>query len=120
RVAGVIPGVDLGPRTGTFADHVSAPATAITRVPEGVEARQAAVIGLAGVAAHDAVHALDVQPGETVLVSGATGGVGSIALQLVVEAGATVIATARPGEEEDYVRSLGAHHTVDWSGDLTP
>ncbi len=118
RVAGVIPGVELGPRTGTFAEHLSAPATAVTRVPEGVEAQQAAVIGLAGVAALDALEALDVQPGETVLVSGATGGVGSIALQLALEAGATVIATARPGQEDKYVRGLGATHTVDWSGDL--
>jgi NADPH:quinone reductase-like Zn-dependent oxidoreductase len=119
RVAGVIPGADLGPRTGTFAEHVSTPATAVTRIPEGIEAQQAAVIGLAGVAAHDALEALDVQPGETVLVSGATGGAGSVALQLAREAGATVIATARPGEEEEYVRGLGAQHTVDWSADLT-
>jgi len=54
-----------------------------------------------------------------VLISGATGGVGSIALQLAQEAGATVIATARPGEEEDYVRGLGAGHAVDWTGDLS-
>jgi NADPH:quinone reductase-like Zn-dependent oxidoreductase len=119
RVAGVIPGVDLGPRTGTFADHVSAPASAVTRVPDGVEPHAAAVIGLAGIAAHDANEALHVQPGETLLISGATGGVGSIALQLAQGAGATVIATARPGEEEDYVRGLGAQHTVDWAGDLS-
>jgi NADPH:quinone reductase-like Zn-dependent oxidoreductase len=53
-----------------------------------------------------------------VLISGATGGVGSIALQLAVAAGATVIATARPGEEEEYVRGLGAAHTVDYTGDV--
>ena len=53
------------------------------------------------------------------LVSGATGGVGSIAVQLARQAGATVIGTARPGEEEQYVRGLGATHTVDWSGDLS-
>jgi NADPH:quinone reductase-like Zn-dependent oxidoreductase len=118
-VAGVIPGVGLGPRTGTFADHVASPATALTRVPDGVEAQQAAVMGLAGIAAHDALEALAVQAGETVLVSGATGGVGSIALQLALQAGATVIGTARPGKEEEYVRGLGATHTVDWTGDFT-
>lgn len=118
RVAGVIPGADLGPRTGSFADFVSVPASAVTRVPGGVDADEAAVIGLAGVAALDALEALDVQPGETVLVSGATGGVGSIAVQLAVAAGATVIGTARPGQEEEYVRGLGAAHAVDYSGDL--
>lgn len=118
RVAGVIPGVDLGPRTGTFADRVAAPATAVTPLPSGVGVEDAAVIGLAGIAAHDALDALDAQPGEVVLVSGATGGVGSVAVQLARAAGATVIATARPGQEDDYVRSLGANHTVDYTGDV--
>jgi NADPH:quinone reductase-like Zn-dependent oxidoreductase len=118
-VAGVIPGMDLGPATGSFTEHVALSAAAVTRVPEGVTAEQAAVIGLAGIAASDALEALDVQSGQTVLVSGATGGVGSIATQLAVVAGATVVGTARPGAEEEYVRGLGAAHTVDYTGDLT-
>lgn len=117
-VAGVVPGMDLGPRSGTFAESVALPATAVTRVPDGLEAADAAVIGLAGTAAHDALGALDVLPGQTVLVSGATGGVGSVAVQLAAAAGLTVIATARPGQEDDYVRSLGAAHTVDYTGDV--
>ena len=119
RVAGVIPGVALSARNGSFAETVALPAEAVTRVPAGVDAPSAAVIGLAGVAAHDALEALNVQSGETVLISGATGGVGSIATQLAVAAGATVIATARPGQEEEYVRGLGASHVVDYSGDIT-
>src|SRR4051812_15561824 len=108
RVAAVIPGMALGPKTGSFTEYVALPATAVTAVPAGVDPQQAAVIGLAGVAAHDALEALNIQAGETVLVSGATGGVGSIATQLAVAAGATVIGTAQPGQEEEYVRSLGA------------
>lgn len=119
RVAGVIPGMYLGPRTGAFADHVAVTADAVTKVPDGVGVQDAAVIGLAGIAAHDAVQALDIEPGDVVLVSGATGGVGSIALQLALAAGATVIATARPGAEEEYVGGLGATHTVDYTGDVT-
>lgn len=119
RVAGVIPGMALGARTGTFTEHVAVPATAVTVVPAGIDAQQAAVIGLAGIAASDALTALDIQAGDTVLISGATGGVGSIAVQLAVAAGATVIATAQPGPEADYVRSLGAAHTVDYTGDVT-
>jgi NADPH:quinone reductase-like Zn-dependent oxidoreductase len=118
RVAGVIPGMALSARNGSFAEHVALPATAVTAVPAGVDAPQAAVIGLAGVAAHDALDALSIRPGDTVLISGATGGVGSIAVQLAVAAGATVIGTARPGQEEDYVRSLGAARTVDYTGDI--
>jgi NADPH:quinone reductase-like Zn-dependent oxidoreductase len=118
RVAGVIPGMALSSRNGSFAEYVALPASAVTAVPSGVDAPHAAVIGLAGVAAHDALEALSIQPGETVLISGATGGVGSIAVQLAVAAGATVIGTARPGQEEEYVRSLGAAHTVDDTGDI--
>ena len=116
RVAGVIPGVALGPRTGSFAEQVSLPAWAVTRIRSGVGAHDAAVIGLAGIAAHDALEALDVQRGETVLISGATGGVGSIALQLAAAAGATVIATARPPGRRRRSTSagLGAAHTVDY------
>jgi NADPH:quinone reductase-like Zn-dependent oxidoreductase len=117
-VAAVIPGMGLGPRTGSLTEYVAVPATAVTRVPKQVDAHTAAVIGLAGIAAHDAVAALNIQPGETVLVSGATGGVGSIALQLAAANGATVIATGRAGQEEDYVRGLGAAHVVDYTGDL--
>lgn len=87
-------------------------------MPSGVDARQAAVIGLAGIAAHDALEALNIQAGQTVLVSGATGGVGSIATQLAVASGATVFGTAQPGQEEEYVRSLGAAHTVDYTSDV--
>jgi NADPH:quinone reductase-like Zn-dependent oxidoreductase len=117
RVAGVIPGMALGPRSGTFTEYVAVPATAVAHVPSGVDAQRAAVIGLAGVAAYDALEALNVQAGETVLVSGATGGVGSIAVQLAVTAGATVIGTAQPGQEAEYVSSLGAS-TVDYTGDI--
>ena len=118
RVAAVIPGMALGPKTGSFTEYVALPATAVTAVPAGVDPQQAAVIGLAGVAAHDALETLNIQAGETVLVSGATGGVGSIATQLAVAAGATVIGTAQPGQEEEYVRSLGAAHTVGYTGDV--
>src|SRR4051794_24783471 len=113
RVAGVIPGVALG--TGALGEYVAVPATAVTTVPAAVDLHQAAAVGLAGVAAHDAVEALDPRPGEVILVSGATGGVGTIAVQRAAAAGGSVIATARRGQEEEYVRGLGATHTVDYT-----
>jgi NADPH:quinone reductase-like Zn-dependent oxidoreductase len=116
RVAGVIPGVALG--AGALGEYVAVPATAVTTVPAGVEVHQAAAVGLAGVAAHDAVEALAPRPGEVVLVSGATGGVGTLAVQRAAAAEVSVIGTARPGEEEEYVRGLGATHTVDYTTDV--
>lgn len=59
------------------------------------------------------------KPGETVLIAGATGGVGALAIQHAAAAGARVIATARPGVATDFVRQLGAAEAVDYTGDLS-
>jgi NADPH2:quinone reductase len=56
--------------------------------------------------------------GETVLISGATGGVGAFAVQLGAACGAVVVATASPGAEAEFVRDLGAAHVVDYRDDL--
>jgi len=91
---------------------------AITRVPDGLDLATAGALGLAGTAALNAVDAVALRAGETVLICGATGGVGAIAIQYAAAAGARVIATARPGKEADFVRELGAEHVVDHTGDL--
>lgn len=90
----------------------------IAAVPENVELRDAGALGLAGTAAVDALAAVDLQPGRTVLISGATGGVGALAIQYAAAAGATVLATARPGAETDFVTGLGAQHVIDYTGDV--
>ena len=64
------------------------------------------------------VDALELSAGETVRVVGATGGVGSLAVQLAVAAGATVIAPALP-EDEDFLRELGVSRRLDRDGDMT-
>jgi NADPH:quinone reductase-like Zn-dependent oxidoreductase len=86
----------------------------VSPVPEGLDIASAGVLGLAGVAALMAVEAVAPTTGERVLISGATGGVGAYAMQMVVARGADVIATARPGMEADLVRGLGATSTVDY------
>jgi NADPH:quinone reductase-like Zn-dependent oxidoreductase len=85
------------------------------KVPSGLDLQTAGALGLAGSAARDSLDALAPAAGELTLVSGATGGVGALALQY---AAAEVIATARPGAEADFVRGLGAAHVADYSGDL--
>jgi NADPH:quinone reductase-like Zn-dependent oxidoreductase len=90
----------------------------IAAVPEGLDLPSAGALGLAGTAAVDTLAAADLRPGRTVLISGATGGVGGLAIQYAVAAGATVIATAKPGEEANFVTGLGAQHTVDYTGDV--
>ncbi|HEY5833421.1 alcohol dehydrogenase catalytic domain-containing protein [Streptomyces sp.] len=104
---------------GSFGEYVVVgEGYGIAAIPEGVDFAQAGALGLAGTAAAGVIDAIAPAEGETVLVAGATGGVGAYAIQLAAAAGATVIATAKPGEETDFVLGLGAAHAVDWTGDL--
>jgi NADPH:quinone reductase len=100
---------------GTFAEYVASPEdTFIAPKPMSLDFLEAAALPLAGVTALQCVDALDPSEGDRVLVVGATGGVGSYAVQLAAKRGARVIATARP-EDEDYVRGLGAAETIDYT-----
>jgi NADPH2:quinone reductase len=102
---------------GTFAELVALSAGNLARRPAGLPVEAAGALGLAGTAALQSVDAIAPAAGETVLVSGASGGVGSFAVQLAKARGARVIATAR-GDEVAFVRGLGADETVDYTGDV--
>jgi len=100
-------------RTGGLAEYVAVNHQyGIAPIPEGLDHVQAGALGLAGTAALNAVDAVAPTSGETVLISGATGGVGAYATQLAAARGATVIATAKPGAETEFVTGLGAAHVV--------
>jgi NADPH:quinone reductase-like Zn-dependent oxidoreductase len=117
RVFGVVTKAYLG--DGGFGEYVSVPEEiGIAKLPDGVDVTAAGAVGLAGTAAVNVLDAATPQQGETVLISGATGGVGAIAIQYAAAAGARVIATAKPGEEAEFVRALGAHEVVDHTGDV--
>jgi NADPH:quinone reductase-like Zn-dependent oxidoreductase len=117
RVFGVVTKAYLG--DGGFGDYVLVgDQIGIAKTPEGLDTTTAGALGLAGTAAIDAVTAVNPQRGETVLISGATGGVGAIAVQYAAAFGAQVIATAKPGEDTDFVRGLGAAHVVDHTAGL--
>lgn len=97
---------------GTFAEQVLVPASTTAKRPADVDGASAGALGLAGITARMAVDAVSPSAGETVLISGATGGVGAMAIQMVKATGAKVIATASRGDT-DFVRSLGADEVVD-------
>jgi NADPH:quinone reductase-like Zn-dependent oxidoreductase len=84
----------------------------VTPKPEALDFVTAAALPLAGAAAAQSVDAVDPQPGQTVLVNGASGGVGSFAVQLLAARGVTVVATGRP-EDTQRLKSLGATTVVD-------
>ncbi|RKT19916.1 NADPH:quinone reductase-like Zn-dependent oxidoreductase [Streptomyces sp. 1114.5] len=95
-------------RRGTFAEYVAAPVRTVARKPANLDFAQAAGLPLAGLTAYQALtRALEVKPGDTVLVHAAAGGVGSLAVQIAVALGARVIGTASE-RNHDYLRTLGA------------
>jgi NADPH:quinone reductase-like Zn-dependent oxidoreductase len=104
-------------KQGTLAEYAVLPSAAVVRKPDELDFATAAAIPLSGAAAVAAVDAIDPQPGEAVLIVGASGGVGSYAVQLAAGRGAIVIATGLP-EDEDRLRDLGAGHVVDYRENL--
>jgi NADPH:quinone reductase-like Zn-dependent oxidoreductase len=99
---------------GTYAEYVGAPATIVAKKPVTVGFAEAAALPTPGLAAMDLVDTVDPREGETILIVGATGGVGSYATQLAARRGARVIATARRTNKA-LVRELGAAETIDHS-----
>lgn len=101
---------------GTFAEYVVVPEDRfIIHRPLEIPIAEAGALGLAGVTALQCLDALACKEGDTVFVNGATGGVGAFVIQAAVNQGLVVVASARPGAEEEHVRALGATETVDWS-----
>jgi NADPH:quinone reductase-like Zn-dependent oxidoreductase len=105
---------------GTFAEYVVVPEPiGLGPIPTASSLAQAGALGQSGVTALECVDAVPSGSGHVVLVNGATGGVGTYAVQIAAARGAEVVATARTAEQADLVRRLGASHVVDWSdGDL--
>ncbi|MFH7595023.1 NADP-dependent oxidoreductase [Streptomyces racemochromogenes] len=96
---------------GTHAEYAVLDASAVAPAPESVDATVAAALPLSGLTAARALALLGLAPGDSVLITGAAGSVGGIAVQLAARAGLTVTALAGEGDEE-LVRSLGAKEFV--------
>src|SRR5215210_6043577 len=97
---------------GTYAEYVGAPERIVAKKPVTVGFAEASALPTPGLTAMDLVDAVDTRDGETILIVGATGGVGSYATQLAAKRGAHVIATARKTNEA-LGRRLGAAETID-------
>lgn len=105
-------------RDGTLAEYVVVPEESVARKPEGWSLEEAA----AGVLVHLTawrclVHHGELQRGQTVLVTGATGGVGTAAIQQAKFIGARVVAMSRNEEKRQRLKDLGADIVVDSSRD---
>lgn len=93
--------------TGAWAEQVAVPARGIAAAPDGLDHVEASTLPLAGMTAWQTlVEDLDVGAGDTVLIHGATGGVGHLATQIAVARGARVVGTCSE-PNHDFLRELG-------------
>ena len=104
---------------GTYADYVVASASgALAPKPVSLDYLEAAALPMPAQVALACLDALSIGSGETLLIVGATGGIGTYAIQMAALRGARVLATARP-EAANYATSLGAAQALDYTqGDL--
>ncbi len=106
-------------RHGALAGAMIADAGAVRPMPSGMDWAKAAAFHAAALTAYvGLVRRAQLQAGETLLVHGASGGVGMACVQLGRHLGARVIATGRSADKLAVVRAQGAHETVDLAGDL--
>lgn len=98
-----------------YAEYVTSPSRHLARIPEGLDAVDAAALPLAGLTAWQAlVETADVRRGNRVLILAAAGGVGHLAVQIAKHRGAYVIGTARAAKHA-FLASLGADEAIDYA-----
>jgi NADPH:quinone reductase-like Zn-dependent oxidoreductase len=117
-VSGLRPGDEVyGVGQGSFAEYACTTAKKLAPKPDGLTFEQAAAVPISGLTALHAVRDHGrVQPGQAVLVLGASGGVGSFTVQIAKADGAEVTGVCS-GPKVDLVRSLGADHVIDYARD---
>ncbi len=116
EVFGFVPLASPTLRHGSWTDYLVIPGTSVARKPAGVAFTTAGAAPLAALTAIGALDAFDLAAGDTVLVVGASGGVGSLFVQLAAAVGANVVANGL-SDDDYYLRALGASEVVDRDDD---
>jgi NADPH:quinone reductase-like Zn-dependent oxidoreductase len=121
NVTGFKPGdAVFGGRQGALAEYLVIAEQGLVKKPDNISFEQA---GAVNIAARTALQALrdagKLQPGQKVLINGASGGVGTFAVQIAKQLGGEVTGVSS-GRNAELVRSLGADHTIDYTGRTTP
>jgi NADPH:quinone reductase-like Zn-dependent oxidoreductase len=115
NVTRFMPGDEVfGTADGSFAEYASAPESRLALKPANLTFEQAAVVPISGGTALQGLRKGNVQPGQKVLVVGASGGVGSFVVQLAKAFGAEVTGVSST-TKMDLVRSLGADDVIDYT-----
>src|SRR5262245_9281114 len=108
------------PKGGFYAEYVAVPAIRVARIPKGVTIDQAGALGVSGLTALSGIdEALHLKAGDTLVIHGASGAVGTLAVQFAKLRGARVLATASGDDGVALVRRLGADAAVEGrNGDI--
>jgi NADPH:quinone reductase len=102
------------PKGGFYAEYVAVPADKVAPIPKRLDLRHAGAIPITGLTALQGIDdALRLKKGETIIIHGASGGVGVLAVQFARLRGARVFATASGKEGVELVREMGAHTVID-------
>ena len=102
-------------QSGSYAEYAVIPVNSLARKPKSMTFEEAAGVPIAAETAYRALHeAGRIQKGQTVLIHGAAGGVGSAAVQIAKAAGARVIGTASKSNHE-FLKSIGADEVIDYT-----
>ena len=115
----IVTGYDLGMNTsGGFGEYIRVPSSWAVHLPKGLTAKESMSLGTAGLTAGLSIHALDSFREYTGLkntksvVSGATGGVGSISVMLLSKLGSEVTAVTGKNDQSDFLHSIGASNIL--------
>jgi acrylyl-CoA reductase (NADPH) len=112
----IITGYDLGMNTcGGFEQYIRVPADWVVKMPEGLSAGESMIFGTAGFTSAMSVHALvqNVEPSDgEILVTGATGGVGSLAVSILAKLGYRVVGVSGKPEGKRFLKKLGASRVI--------
>jgi NADPH2:quinone reductase len=112
RVFGFVKRLHIG--EGTFAEYVVVPEDMfVSAAPATLPLALAGTLGLSGITALECVEAVPSGEGDVVVINGATGGLGSYAVQIAKARGASVVATARTPAGAEMLCALGADHVID-------
>jgi NADPH:quinone reductase len=119
RLGDAIIGYAYGDAKGGFyAEYAALDAGHVAPIPASLDFREAGGIAVTGLTALAGIDdALEVRPGEAVLIHGATGGVGTLAVQFAKRRGARVVATAHGGDGRELLRRLGVDEAIDTQHD---
>jgi NADPH:quinone reductase len=101
------------PRGGFYAQFAVADAEHVSPVPKGLDTRAAGAAATTGLTAMQGIDKLELRPRHTILIFGASGAVGTLAVQLAAQRGAYVIATASGKAAQGLVKRLGARKVID-------